>query len=137
MEQRKHLFDEAVTAKGILEQLRSGKNILDTNENHSDHFEKRIIQLLHFRQYTQMYEYFFNQWEHIDLNEQHYLETAQEAKELHVLLNHQVFKETLTELLLWKSSIDNVSVELVHERCMEKVGQMWKEAKLISKIERK
>ena len=84
-----------------------------------------------------MYEYLFNQWEHMDLNEQHYLETAQEAKELHVLLNHQVFKETLTELLLLKSSIDNVSVELVHEQCMEKVGQLWKEANLISKIERK
>jgi len=130
MEKRRKIFTEANEGKAMLETLKGGNNILDTTGN-QDMIERRFMQLLHFRQYTKMYEYIFLEWGNEDGLEQTYIEVANEARELHLLLNHEVFNELFLRLLriLWELTDENpVKINSVR---MEKMTELWKDAGLI------
>lgn len=126
-----YIFNEANEAKTILQSLYNGKNVLEINTTDPEHVEKRIMQLMHFRQYTHMYKYFFQEWD-TSLNEQTYLDTAAEAQELHTLLNHDVYKEMLIQLLFIRSQMEYKSCDDIHDSYVKKMGDMWFEAGLIS-----
>ena len=129
-----YIFNEANEAKTILQSLYNGKNVLEINTTDPEHIEKRIMQLMHFRQYTHMYKYFFHEWD-TSLNEQIYLDTATEAQELHTLLNHDVYKEMLIQLLFIRSQMEYKSCDDIHDSYVKKMGDMWLEAGLISGLE--
>lgn len=129
-----YIFNEANEAKTILQSLYNGKNVLEINTTDPEHVEKRIMQLMHFRQYTHMYKYFFQEWD-TSLNEQIYLDTATEAQELHTLLNHDVYKEMLIQLLFIRSQMEYKSCDDIHDSYVKKMGDMWLEAGLISGLE--
>lgn len=129
-----YIFDQANEAKTILQSLHNGKNVLEINTTDPEHVEKRIMQLMHFRQYTHMYKYFFQEWD-ASLNEQTYLDTATEVKELHTLLNHDVYKEMLIQLLFIRSQMEDKSCDDIHDSYVKKMGDMWFEAGLISGLE--
>ena len=130
MDKRRVIFTEAYEGKAMLETLKSGQNILDTCGN-QELIERRFMQLLHFRQYTKMYEYIFLEWGSEDGMEQTYLEVANEARELHVLLNDDVFTDLFLRLLriLWEYTDEN-PVQINSDR-MEKMTELWKDAGLI------
>ena len=130
-----YIFQQANEAKQILETLYNGQNVLETRTTEAHHVEKRIMQLMHFRQYTQMYKYFFQEWDS-SMNEQSYLDTASEAQTLHRLLNHEIYKNMLLELLFIRSQMENKSCEEVHEKYMKKMGEMWVDAGLIGGLTR-
>ena len=127
----KFIFEEANEAKNMLQTLFNGHNLLEINTTEPSHVEKRIMQLLHFRQYTQMYKYHFQEWD-TSLNEQSYLETADEVQTLHTLLNSDDYKNMLLQLLFIKSEMENKTCDEVHEEYIQKMGKMWKDAGLIS-----
>ena len=129
IDKRRKIFQEANEAKAMLETLKAGNHILDTSCN-PELIEKRFMQLLHFRQYTTMYEYIFHEWGTEGL-EQTYIEVANEALVLHDLLNHEVFNDLLLRLLriLWDYTGENPLK--IHSDRLEKMNTLWKDAGLI------
>lgn len=130
MEKRQIIFKEANIARSILETLKTGKHVWDTKGDEPETLEKRLMQLLHFRQYSLMYKYAFHNWE-LDSLEQTYIEVANEARDLHNLVEDNVYKDTLTTLFVLKSEQENKTIEEINEIYMNKIGKMWKEAGLI------
>ena len=126
-----YIFKEANKAKAVIETLLNGQNVLEINTTEPEHVENRIMQLLHFRQYTQMYKFHFQEWD-ISLNEQMYLETAEEVQTLHTLLNSDDYKNMLLQLLFIKSEMENKTCDEIHDEYIQKMGIMWKDAGLIS-----
>ena len=131
MEKRRKIFMEAMEGKAMLETLKSGNDVYEP-----DVVEKRFMQLLHFRHYTQMYEFAFNDWG-MDGLEQTYIEVANEAMSLHELFHHPVFKETLTSLLRILSNMTGKGPVQIHDECMETLRQEWISAGLIQRNEKK
>lgn len=129
MDKRRYIFKEANEGKAMLETLKSGKHILDTSNN-PELIEKRFMQILHFRQYAKMYEYIFLEWG-TDGLEQTYIEVGNEARELHDLLNHEVFNDLLLRLLriLWDYTGENPLK--IHSDRLEKMNALWIDAGLI------
>lgn len=133
MDKRRKLFTEANEGKAMLESLKAGNHILDTAGN-QELIEKRFMQLLHFRQYTKMYEFIFLEWGSEDGIEQTYLEVANEARELHVLLNDDVYNDLFLRLLriLWEFTNEN-PVKINADR-VQQMTELWKDAGLISGV---
>uniref|UniRef100_A0A6C0CP46 Uncharacterized protein n=1 Tax=viral metagenome TaxID=1070528 RepID=A0A6C0CP46_9ZZZZ len=131
-ETRKIIIKEAETARILLNTLKAGNDLFD-NILQSNEIEVRIMQLLHLRQYSQMYKYAFDDW-HKNNNEQSYIDVANTAGELHNLVEHDVYKTTLTTLLILQSNHLNRSVENIHEEYLGKMGELWKKAGLIQKL---
>ena len=129
-EKRRKIFREAVEGKLMLETLKKGENILDTSEN-KEIIETRLMQLLHFRLYAKMYEFAFGDWGTEGI-EQTYIEVANEALELHNLLNHNVFNELLCSLLRILSEHSGENPVLIHTRRTEELSRLWIDAGLIS-----
>jgi hypothetical protein len=129
MEDRRKIFKEANEAKAMLTTLKAGHHILDTSDD-MELIEKRLMQLLHFRHYTNMYEFAFHDWGTEGL-EQTYIEVANEALELHVLLNHDVFNELLFSLLKILSDHTGENPVKIHSTKMEALTKLWIEAGLI------
>lgn len=130
---RKHILTEFNEAYNMLSILYEGQDIDDKNINDMKHIENTILKLLHFRQYTNMFQYAFLNWELIfnDQNEQAYLDLGEKAKLSSTLLSDDVFKETLASLLIIMSSNKEKTIEEIHDYYMVKIGDMWKAAGLI------
>ena len=131
-ETRQIIFKEAETARTLLNTLKAGHDIFD-NILQSNEIEIRIMQLLHLRQYSQMYKYAFEDW-YKNNNEQSYIEIANTAGELHNIVQHDVYKTTLTTLLILQSNHLDRSVENIHEEYLRNMGELWKKAGLIQKL---
>jgi hypothetical protein len=127
---RQSIFEAASRARTLLETLKSGKHIMDTKGHEPETVDRKLCELLHFRQYVQMYKFAFETWDLSGI-EQTYIEIGGEAKELNDLLSHDVFKETLFSLLWIRSEIDHKTIEEVHEKYMDRIGLEWIEAGLI------
>ena len=132
---REQIFQEAECAKKLLQQLKSGQHILDLQGHTSETNEKKLLQILHFRQYANMYKYAFETWD-VDCLEQTYIEIANEARELHDLVEDEVYKETLFSLLIIRADLDSKCLEDTHEFYMHRVGCMWRDAGLIRDLQR-
>ena len=130
---RKHILTEFNEAYNMLSILYEGQDIDDKNINDMKHIENTILKLLHFRQYTNMFQYAFLNWELIfnDQNEQAYLDLGEKAKLSSTLLSDDVFKETLASLLIIMSSNKEKTIEEIHDYYMVKIGDIWKAAGLI------
>ena len=130
---RKHIINEFNDAYHMLLKMYQGEDINDENINNIEHIEKLLLKLLHFRQYTNMFQYAFLNWELIfdDQNEQCYLDLGDKAKQSTTLLIHNVFKETLASLLIIKSNYENKTIEEINDKYMKKIGEMWKTDGLI------
>jgi hypothetical protein len=128
MEKRRKIFLESMEGKCLLETLKSGNDVYEPEVA-----EKRFMQLLYFRQYTQMYEFAFNDWD-TDGLEQTYIEVANEAMALHELFHHPVFKETLLRLLRVLSDKTGKSPVQIHEEYMELLREEWIAAGLIRRL---
>lgn len=130
LEKRRRLFMEANEGKAMLETLKAGNHILDTSDD-MELIEKRLMQLLHFRYYSKMYEYIFHEWG-TDGLEQTYIEVANEALELHVLLNHDVFNELLLKFLRILAAATGENPVKIHANRMEIMTKLWIDAGLIA-----
>ena len=75
----KWIYTQAHEAKQILETLKSGNNVIDISGHEIDTCKTKLMQLLHFRQYTQMYKFAFQEWDVETTIEQTYIEIGQEA----------------------------------------------------------
>ena len=134
-EKREHIFTEAHSARQILEKLRDGDHVFDPQATDPAHIDKRILQLMHLRQYARMYQYCFQEWTDNDsIHENEYLEVARETQSLYDIVNHDVFKETLAELLIVKHDQTQKLGAEIHEENMQRMGQMWIDAGLISSL---
>ena len=135
---RQAIFEAASRSRMLLETLKSGKNVMDPKGHEPDTVDKKLCELLHFRQYVKMYKFAFETWDinELEQTEQTYIEISNETKELHDLLSHDVFKETLFSLLLIRSEIDRKTIEEVHENYMDRIGLQWIEAGLIRNMTR-
>lgn len=130
MVKRKIIFLEANEGKAMLASLKAGNHVYDAVWNEPDVIEKRLMQLLHFRHYAKMYEFAFHDWG-TDGLEQTYLEVANEALELHVLLHHNVFNETLLSLLRILSDLTDKEPLQIHTEKMEILTKSWMDAGLV------
>lgn len=134
-EKREQIFIEANSARQILEKLRDGEHVFDPQANDPAHIDKRILQLMHLRQYAHMYQYCFQEWtDNGNINEQTYIEVARDTQALYDIVNHAVFKETLAELLIIKQDQTQKLGSEIHEEHMQRMGQMWIDAGLISSL---
>lgn len=131
---RKHIINEFNDAYDMLLRMYEGEDINDENINDIEHIEKLLLKLLHFRQYTNMFQYAFLNWELIfdDQNEQCYLDLGDKAKRSTTLLIHNVFKDTLASILVIKSTQEDKTIEEIHDKYMKKIKDMWIMAGLIS-----
>jgi len=129
---RQSIFEAATRSRILLERLKSGKNVMDLKGHEPREVDKKLCQLLHFRQYVKMYNFAFETW---DFSEQQinetYKEVECETKILNELLSHHVFKETLFSLLRFRSEIEQKSIEEIHENYMDRIGLQWIDAGLI------
>jgi len=129
---RQSIFEAATRSRILLERLKSGKNVMDLKGHEPEAVDKKLCQLLHFRQYVKMYIFAFETW---DFSEQQinetYKEVESETKILNELLSHPVFKETLFSLLRFRSEIEQKSIEEIHENYMDRIGLQWIDAGLI------
>jgi hypothetical protein len=92
---------------------------------------------MHLRQYARMYQYCFQEWtDNGSINENIYLEIARETQSLYDIVNHDVFKETLAELLIVKHDQTQKLGAEIHEENMQRMGQMWIDAGLISSLKK-
>jgi hypothetical protein len=131
LEKRRKIFMEANEGKAMLATLKAGNHILDTSDD-MEVIERRLLQLLHFRHYTKMYEFAFHDNWGTEGLEQTYIEVANEAMELHVLLNHEVFDETLLSFLKILSEHSGENPVIIHSDRMDTLAQLWIEAGLIN-----
>lgn len=131
-EARRILFLEANEGKAMLARLKSGNDVYDPVWNETEMIEKRLMQLLHFRHYAKMYEFAFHDWGSDGL-EQTYIEVANEALELHLLLHHDVFNETLLSLLRILSELTGQEQPQIHSEKMEILTELWVDAGLLRK----
>ena len=130
LDKRQYIFDQAKACKSLLLQLKNGQHILDLQGHSSQTNLNKLLQLLHFRQYARMYKYAFENWS-TDCMEQIYIEIGNEARDLLVLLEDNVFKETMFSLLMIRADLDNKSIEDTHETYLNQIGREWVEAGLI------
>ena len=86
--------------------------------------------MLHLRQYAKMYEFAFSEWSTDDL-EQTYLQVGDEAKQLHEIVNHDVFKETLMGLFMFHNELTGKETDSTYEGFMVELKKEWAEAGLI------
>lgn len=126
---KQFIHEESCTAKRLLSMLQEGNNVFDNILEESE-IETRIMQLLHLRQYALMYKFAFEDWETSN-NEQSYIEMGNSAKDLHNIVESDVYKKTLTRLICMQKHITNESIEMLHETYLIKMGVIWKEAGLI------
>jgi len=135
---RQSIFEAATRSRILLERLKSGKNVMDLKGHEPREVDKKLCQLLHFRQYVKMYKFAFETWDinELEQTEQTYIEISNETKGLDDLLSHDVFKETLFSLLCIRSEIDRKTIEEVHENYMDRIGLQWIEAGLIRNMTR-
>ena len=131
-EARRILFLEANEGKAMLARLKSGNDVYDPVWNETEMIEKRLMQLLHFRHYAKMYEFAFHDWGSDGL-EQTYIEVANEALELHLLLHHDVFNETLLSLLRILSELTGQEQPQIHSEKMKILTELWVDAGLLRK----
>ena len=131
IDKRRIIFEAATRAKQLLETLKNGYHVMDTKGHEPEVVAFKLCDLLHFRQYVQMYKFAFETWD-LSGTEQTYLEVGGEARQLHLLLDHDVFKETLFSLLWIRSEFDGKTIEETHDEYMNLIGQQWINAGLIS-----
>ena len=130
-EKRSNIFKQAQEAKVLLETLKSGQNVFDTKGHERDTVDKKLLALFHFRQYTQMYKFAFQEWDTLNSQEQTYLDIGAEAQQMNTLLTHDVFKETMCSLLWIKAELDHTTIDQIHQHYMDTIGNEWKDAGLI------
>ena len=130
IDKRQAIFAQAMEAKLILDTLKTGQNVMDTDEDELPVIEKRIRQMLHLRQYAKMYEFAFSEWS-TDDPEQTYLQVGDEAKILHEIVNHDVFKETLMGLFMFHNELTGKETDSTYEGFMEGLKKECAEAGLI------
>jgi hypothetical protein len=136
MATREYIFTQANEAKQLLLTLQNGQHVFDPKGHELATVDKRLNQLLHYRQYTQMYKYAFAEWGS-ESPEQTYLDVSAEAQELHNLLHSDVFRETLTSLLMIKSELEpSRTLADIHEDSLQQIGQQWVEAGLLRTLQR-
>jgi hypothetical protein len=130
-EKQMQIFNQAEKAKTLLETLKSGKHVFDVKGHERETVDKKLLALFHFRQYTQMYKFAFQEWDTLNSPEQTYLDIGAQAQQMSNLLKHDVFQETLCSLLWIKAEIDRTTIDQVHQYYMDTIGAQWKEAGLI------
>ena len=133
-QKRKEIIQSAQNAKLLLETLLSGNHIMDFETHKESHVDKKILELFHFRQYTQMYKYAFEEWDTQTTSEKTYLDIGQEAKTMNDLLKHEIFQETLCSLLWLKAQNTRRTIDDIYAEYMNIVGRSWKEAGLIRNL---
>ena len=134
-EMREHIFLQVQKARELLFALNSGHHVLDVKGDDEVKVEERVLQLFHLRQYSLMYKYYFQEWDHSNEQEQSYLQIAEETQQLHDLVNGEGFETTLVFLLTKLGDIQKKSGQTIHDTYMDKMGHMWKEAGLISQLQ--
>lgn len=127
----KKIYAQAYEAQKMLEILKNGNHVLDISGHEVETCKTKLMQMLHFRQYTQMYKFAFQEWDVNTTLEQTYIEIGLEARNLNILLNHDVFKETLCSLLWIQAENENKTIEQIHDEYMQQIGTEWMEAGLI------
>lgn len=130
MQKRRVIFLEATQGKTLLATLKAGNDVYDPVLDNPAIIEKRLMQILHFRHYAKMYEFAFHDWGTEGL-EQTYIEVANEALELHLLLHHDVFNETLLSLLKILAELTGQNPLRIHAAKMVILNDMWIDAKLV------
>ena len=130
-EKVKGIYHEAQEAQKNLEILKAGDNLIHSSGNEFDVCKTKLMQLLHFRQYTYMYKFAFEEWDVNTSLEQTYIQVGLEARNLHILLNHDVYKETLCSLLWIQAENENKTIEEIHDEYMQEIGKQWMDAELI------
>jgi hypothetical protein len=130
-EKTKEIYSQAQEAQKLLENLKNGNNVLDISGHEIETCKIKLMQMLHFRQYTCMYKFAFQEWDVNTSLEQTYIEIGVEARNLNILLNHDVFKETLCSLLWIQAENENKTIEEIHDEYMQEVGKQWMDAGLI------
>lgn len=132
---REHIFLQVQKARELLFALNSGHHVLDVTGDDEAKVEERVLQLFHLRQYSLMYKYYFQEWDHSNGQDQSYLQIAEETQQLHDLVNGEGFETTLVFLLTKLGDIQKKSGQTIHDTYMDKMGGMWKEAGLISQLQ--
>ena len=120
----------AMEAKELLDRLISGEDVKELDGDELKLVETRMLQLLHLKQYSKMYEYAFENWP-IEGPDQTYIEIANNAKMFHEMVRHDAYKETLMGLFLTHHEITNVQMDETYENLMSVVKKQWEDAKLI------
>jgi len=128
---RQTIFEVASRTRSLLEILKTRKDMIDDDLD-LEKVDRYICDLLHFRQYVHMYNFAYESCdiERYDL-EQSFSEIREEAAKLRDLLAHNVYRETLYQLLWRKSEREQKPVEEIHETYMDRVGLMWIDAGLV------
>lgn len=132
---KQFIYEESCTAQRLLFMLQQGNDVFDNILEESE-IETRIMQLLHLRQYALMYKFAFEEWEASN-TEQSYIEMGNSARDLHNIVEGDLYKKTLTQLLCMQKMITNKSIENLHETYLIKMGVIWKEAGLIQSLRKR
>lgn len=132
---RDHIFEQARLARAMIYGIENGNFVLDIKDDDETKVEERVLQMFHLRQYSLMYKYYFQEWDHSNDQDYSYLEIAEETKQLHNLVNSDGFETTLVVLLAALGDIQKKTCQTIHDTYMDKMGAMWKEAGLISQLQ--
>lgn len=120
----------AMEAKTLLDRLITGEDVKELDGDELKLVETRMLQLLHLKQYSKMYEYAFETWP-IEGPDQTYIELANNAKMFHEMVRHDAYKETLMGLFLTHHELTNTEMDVTYENLMSVIRKEWEEAKLI------
>ena len=131
------ITEKSKKGREMLTILKSGQDIID-KKNDPIHVTELLLNLLHFREYTHMFEKVFNEWDNpmfeetnSKLSEQFYINAARDVRDMHELVSDELFEITVLDLLYIKSNYDETKMEKIYDVCMKLVAKEWVESGLI------